>query len=60
MKNYSDLLTDLQLLIDSLNNTINFIKTDPSKKDVEACLHCDGDMLNRIRICLNNGGYDND
>ena len=30
--NYSDLLTDLQLLIDSLNDTINFIKTDPPKK----------------------------
>ena len=58
--NYSDLLTDLQLLIDSLNDTINFIKTDPPKKDVETCLHCDGDMLNHIRVCLHNGGYDHD
>ena len=60
MKNYSDLLTDLQLLIDSLNDTINFIKTDPPKKDIETCLHCDGDMLNHIRVCLQDGGYDND
>ena len=58
--NYSDLLTDLQLLIDSLNNTINFIKTGPSKEGVETCLHCDGDMLNHIRVCLHNGGYSND
>jgi len=58
--NYSDLLNDLQLLINSLNDTINFIKTDPPKKDVETCLHCDGDMLNHIRVCLHNGGYSHD
>ena len=58
--NYSDLLNDLKMLIDSLNNTVNFIKTYPPKEDVETCLHCDGDMLNHIRVCLHNGGYDND
>ena len=58
--NYSGLLNDLKMLIDSLNNTINFIKTGPSKEDVETCLHCDGDMLNHIRVCLHNGGYSND
>ena len=55
-----ELLNDLQLLIDSLNDTINFIKTDATKEDIETCLHCDGDMLNHIRVCLHNGGYDND
>ena len=58
--NYSDLLNDLQMLIDSLNDTVNFIKTCPPKEDVETCLHCDGNKLNLIRVCLRNGGYDND
>ena len=58
--NYSDLLNDLQLLVDSLNVTIKFIETGASKADIEACLHCDGDQLNHIRVCLHNGGYDND
>ena len=58
--NYSDLLNDLQMLIDGLNNTIDFIKTGPKKKGVEICLGCDGDVLNHIRVCLHNGGYDND
>ena len=58
--NYSDLLNDLKMLIDSLNNTVNFIKTYPPKEDVETCLHCDGYQLNHIRECLHNGGYDND
>ena len=58
--NYSDLLNDLRLLIDSLNDTINFIKTGATKEDIETCLHCDGDALNHIRVCLHNGGYDND
>ena len=58
--NYIDLLNDLQMLVGNLNNTIKFIKTGPQKEDVETCLHCDGDMLNHIRVCLHNGGYDND
>ena len=58
--NYSDLLNDLQMVVDSLNNTIKFIKTGATKGDIEACLHCDGDALNHIRVCLHNGGYDND
>ena len=58
--NYSDLLNDLQMIVDSLNDTINFIKTDPKKTEVEVCLGCDGYQLNHIRECLHNGGYDND
>ena len=58
--NYSGLLNDLQMLIDSLNVTINFIKTGPKKIEVEFWLGCDGDKLNHIRACLHNGGYDND
>lgn len=58
--NYSDLLSDIQLLVVSLNNTIKFIKTGAPKEDVETCLHRDGDFLNHIRVCLHNGGYDND
>ena len=58
--NYSDLLNDLQMIVGSLNNTIKFIETGALKEDVETCLHCDGDMLNRIRVCLHNGGYDHD
>ena len=57
--NYSDLLNDLQMLIEHLNVTINFIKTGQEKRDAEICLRCDGDELNRIRACLHNGGYDN-
>ena len=55
-----ELLFDLQTVIDSLNNTINFIKTGATKEDIETCLHCDGDALNHIRVCLHNGGYGND
>ena len=58
--NYSSLLNDLQMLVDSLNDTIKVIETGASKTDIEACLHCDGDVLNHIRVCLHNGGYDND
>ena len=58
--NSKDLLFDLQLLIDNLNDTINCIETGATKEDIETCLHCDGDMLNHIRVCLHNGGYDND
>lgn len=58
--NYSDLLNDLQLLVNSLNNTIEFIEAGASKAGIEICLHCDGDALNHIRVCLHNGGYDND
>ena len=58
--NYSDLLNDLQMVVDSLNNTIKFIETGALKADIEACLHCDGNKLNLIRVCLHNGGYDND
>lgn len=58
--NYSDLLNDLQLLVDSLNNTMKFIETGASKAGIEICLHCDGNQLNHIRVCLHNGGYDND
>ena len=58
--NYSDLLNDLQMVVDSLNVTIKFIETGALKADIEACLHCDGDALNHIRVCLHNGGYDND
>ena len=58
--NYSDILNDLQMLVDSLNDTIKFIETGASKADIETCLHCDGDVLNHIRVCLHNGGYDHD
>lgn len=58
--NYSDLLKDLQLLVDSLNVTIKFIETGASKAGIETCLQCDGNHLNHIRVCLHNGGYDND
>ena len=58
--NYGNLLNDLQLLVNSLNNTIRFIETGASKTDIEACLLCDGDVLNHIRVCLHNGGYDHD
>ena len=58
--NYSDLLNDLKLFVDSLKDTIKFIKTGAPKEDVEILLYCDGDFLNRIRVCLHNGGYDND
>ena len=58
--NYNDLLNDLQMLVGSLNNTIKFIETGALKADIEACLLCDGDVLNHIRECLHNGGYDND
>ena len=60
MNSYNDLLYDLQMLIDNLNNTIKFIETGASKADIETCLHCDGDALNHIRVCLHNGGYDHD
>ena len=56
----NDLLNDLQLLVDRLNDTIKFIKTDASKADIETCLLCYGDQLNYIRVCLHKGGYDND
>ena len=58
--NYNDLLNDLQMLVGSLNNTIKFIETGASKTDIEACLLCDGDVLNHIRVCLQDGGYDHD
>ena len=55
-----ELLNDLQMLVVSLNDTINFIESGASKTGIEACLHCDGDLLNHICECLHNGGYDND
>lgn len=58
--NIKELLFDLQLTVDSLKDTINFIKTGATIEEIENCLHCDGDMLNHIRECLHNGGYDND
>ena len=57
---YSGLLNDLQLLVNSLNDTIRIIETGAPKTFIETCLHCDGDALNHIRVCLHNGGYDND
>ena len=56
----NELIFDIQTVIDNLNDTINFIKTGATKEDIETCLHCDGDALNHIRVCLHNGGYDND
>ena len=65
MKNYSDLLADLQMLVDSLNDTIEVIETGASKTDIETgasktdievCLHCDDDVLNHIRECLHCDG----
>lgn len=58
--NYSDLLNDLQLFVNSINNTIKYIETGAPKSMIETCLHCDGYQLNHIRECLHNGGYDND
>ena len=58
--NYSDLLNDLQLLINSLNDTIKIIETGAPKPLSESWLHCDGYQLNHISECLLNGGYDYD
>ena len=58
--NYSDLLNDLQLLVNSLNETIRVIGAGAPKPLIDSCLHCDGDQLNHIRVCLHNGGYDHD
>lgn len=60
MTDKQELLFDLKQMIENLNNTIQFIKTDPPREDVETCLHRDGVLLNYIRECLHNGGYDND
>ena len=56
----NELLFGIQMVIENLNDTINFIKTGATIEEIENCLYCDGDMLNRIRVCLRNGGYDND
>ena len=47
MNSYNVLLYDLQMLVDSLNDTIKVIETGASKTDIEACLHCDGDVYRR-------------
>ena len=58
--NYSNLLNDLQLLVNSINDTIKIIETGAPKPLIESCLHCDGYQLNHISECLRNGGYDNE
>ena len=56
----SELLFDIQTLINSLRDTKTLIMHNVSKNTAIKCLTVDANLLKHIIICLQDGGYDND